>query len=263
MTEVSVHPLVILNVSDQINRSKCINSKNIVGIIIGNQLGRSVDIINSFELRLLDDGSIDDEYLTGRLELYNQVFPQFELLGFYTNIAESEHLQEQLFKYRESPLMLYYDESITESLPFKIYELIKSYEKIFTNNLNLTIKSSEVEMISISHSNKYTNNQLKDSIDGDFNSISLLHSRLSVIVNYLNNLGDSQPDPEINAMLNSLYHLLNTDSHQYKDEFNTEFNDTQLTTLLSSLTTSTNSLNSLLNKFQVINNSFDLLAQQQ
>ena len=50
--DISLHPLVIINISDHDTRERVKNSKHtkIVGAILGTQSGKRIEITNSFEL---------------------------------------------------------------------------------------------------------------------------------------------------------------------------------------------------------------------
>jgi COP9 signalosome complex subunit 6 len=53
-SEVKLHPLVLLNVSDHHTRSKMIHNQNMqsIGALMGTQQGRVIHLRNSFEIPL-------------------------------------------------------------------------------------------------------------------------------------------------------------------------------------------------------------------
>ncbi|KAG6829283.1 hypothetical protein H0H92_005036 [Tricholoma furcatifolium] len=67
---LSLHPLPILNISEHLTRLKL--QKNtltpfVLGGLLGTQVGREVEIVNTFELALQDDGeTVDLEFLVSR-----------------------------------------------------------------------------------------------------------------------------------------------------------------------------------------------------
>jgi COP9 signalosome complex subunit 6 len=111
-----LHPLVIINISDHFNRfaaMKIFGHPNpvpagdsssavltdldgnirVIGILLGNQDGRTVEIRHSFELpaRTLsfsDAGiptvDVDLEFLQVRIDQYKQIFPNYHVVGWYT-----------------------------------------------------------------------------------------------------------------------------------------------------------------------------------
>ena len=58
---VTLHPLVIINVSDHFTRSRCNTSGStdtrVFGILIGVQNGRQMEIANSFEVKVVPEGA--------------------------------------------------------------------------------------------------------------------------------------------------------------------------------------------------------------
>jgi len=137
------HPLPLLNISDHYTRQS-LNHNNpsirVVGGLLGTQQGRQIDIINSFELALLDSSSSDDStlnldhtYFTTRRDQFRQVFPTFDFLGWYTigdsPIPSEISLHKQFLTYNESPLFLQLSPQRPSSqtgkdLPLAIYETV-------------------------------------------------------------------------------------------------------------------------------------------
>lgn len=107
---------------------------------MGTQQGRQIDIINSFELALLEPPSnspdqlnLDHTYFTTRRDQFRQVFPTFDFLGWYTvgdSPSPSEtSLHKQFLTYNESPLFLQLSPARPSSqtgkdLPLAIYETV-------------------------------------------------------------------------------------------------------------------------------------------
>lgn len=66
--DVSLHPLVIVNISDHYTRSKVRNGEErVFGCLIGKQEGRKAEIINSFELVCEDASKFDLQFLEERM----------------------------------------------------------------------------------------------------------------------------------------------------------------------------------------------------
>lgn len=86
---VSLHPLVILNISEHWTRltAQVGNSVPTLGALIGKQKDRTIEIMNSFELHytVLDDLSlvIDRDYYNSKEEQFKQV-RYFENCNFKT-----------------------------------------------------------------------------------------------------------------------------------------------------------------------------------
>jgi COP9 signalosome complex subunit 6 len=77
---ISLHPLVILNISEHWTRltAQVGNSVPTLGALIGKQKDRTIEIMNSFELsyNILEDSSliIDRDYYNSKEEQFKQVY---------------------------------------------------------------------------------------------------------------------------------------------------------------------------------------------
>ena len=56
--QASLHPLVLMNISDHYSRAKA-NNKNqdtlVIGVLLGTQEGRDIQLHNSYETKFLDE----------------------------------------------------------------------------------------------------------------------------------------------------------------------------------------------------------------
>ena len=106
---LSLHPLVIINVSDHFTRSRAnaaspAQPARVFGVIFGAQNGRQVDVANSFEVKVLPGGSNapngkpgpDIANLKVRLEQYKKTFPSYEMLGWYSSATGTPGTTEVL-----------------------------------------------------------------------------------------------------------------------------------------------------------------------
>jgi COP9 signalosome complex subunit 6 len=87
--KVLVHPLIIMNCADHCNRSKYIEPRQtrVIGVLLGKQEGRVLDLINSIELKFINTNgvlSIDEAFAARRLAAYKTMFPNLDCLGWYT-----------------------------------------------------------------------------------------------------------------------------------------------------------------------------------
>lgn len=117
---VSLHPLVIMNVSEHWTRIRAQESGNeqVIGALIGRQNGRNIEIMNSFELnfdRIEGDVVIDRDYYNTKEAQFKQVFPDLDFLGWYTTTSgavgdapnESDmKVHKQITEINESPLFM-------------------------------------------------------------------------------------------------------------------------------------------------------------
>jgi COP9 signalosome complex subunit 6 len=88
----------------------------IFGALLGTQSGRHVEIRNSFEFAVsgpASDPVVERELLDTRLDLFREVFPQYELLGWYSTGSvigsEDRLVHSQIIPLNESPLVLLLD----------------------------------------------------------------------------------------------------------------------------------------------------------
>ena len=54
-----------------------------IGVLLGKQEGRVLDLINSVELKFDGQGGIDEAFLNRRLQAYKKMFPNLDCLGWY------------------------------------------------------------------------------------------------------------------------------------------------------------------------------------
>lgn len=111
----NLHPLVIMNISEHWTRLKAQNAseQQVIGALIGKQQGRSIEIMNSFELlfdRIEMDIVVDRTYYNTKEEQFKQVFPDLEFLGWYTTGDAPDEsdikVHRQICEINESPVLL-------------------------------------------------------------------------------------------------------------------------------------------------------------
>lgn len=134
-----LHPLVVLNISDHYNRFAAMRlfpqkvghpsadcpapselkdlagNIRVVGLLLGTQDGRFVDVCHSFEL-LAKPGDahatdVDTGFMHDRIEQYKQIFPNYHVVGWYSTasvVSEDDiRLHKEVFSVlNESPVML-------------------------------------------------------------------------------------------------------------------------------------------------------------
>merc|ERR1712048_914537 len=114
-------------------------AQRVLGALIGAQEGRRIDVHNSFELIVEEEGqgrALDLEFFQQRLAQYLEVFPRYEFLGWYSTGREPEESDKALHKKiqevtaNENPFVLLLDTermerekvSQSEELPVKVYD---------------------------------------------------------------------------------------------------------------------------------------------
>ena len=103
---ITLHPLVVINISDHYTRARAqaavapapgggaasSTPPCVYGAVLGEQVGRRVELANSFELKVAKapNGTdvIDMEYLRMRLDQYKKTYPKYDMLGWYCTRGE-------------------------------------------------------------------------------------------------------------------------------------------------------------------------------
>ncbi|KAK4051319.1 hypothetical protein OIO90_004800, partial [Microbotryomycetes sp. JL221] len=144
--KVALHPLPVLNMSEHLTRVSLQQrdpNVKVVGALLGTQLGRDIEIMNTFELVINTDDNddtltLDDHYFATRADQFKQVFPAFDFLGWYTIGDEPStqdiHLHKQASLTRSPPLSL--------AMIFFKYNETPLFAQLSRNNNNTTHSST-------------------------------------------------------------------------------------------------------------------------
>ncbi|KAJ6574707.1 COP9 signalosome subunit 6 [Mycena capillaripes] len=275
---LSLHPLPILNISEHLTRLKLQTNSNspfVLGALLGTQNGREVEIVNTFELAVEAGGElVDHGFLVSRRDQYKQVFPSLEFIGWYTVAPRPtpRHiaLHEQFTGYCSTPLLLILQPSISlvassdvnaQTLPFKAFEPTielrdRKSRSVFIE-VPYNVETGEAERIAVDWTARGggSGTSLESHLQTQRAAVKMLHERIMVLVKYVADVvaGQAQKD---HATLRSLSALIAslpaTENTAFREEFETEYEDVQLTAFLSSLTKSANILNDLVDRHLVV-----------
>ncbi|KAI8997505.1 COP9 signalosome subunit 6 [Pilobolus umbonatus] len=282
---ISVHPLVLLNISDHFTRFKLQNPSlyenrhKIYGALLASQSGRDIDIVNSFELPLLsgEKVTLDKEYLMYKLEQLKQVFPQLDFMGWYTigsspTNAELE-LHEQFLQVSESALFLQLDPSAVgnnaKEFPLEIYESVRDImddkkSRLVFIQTRYKVETGEAECIAVDHvakpstssSDGGVGNTLIAHLTTQRNAIAMLNSRIQFLQKYLldTKSGHLPVDHDIIRQISSLCRRSPIlEKKSFDEQFSAEYDDVLLVAYLASITKGLNSINDLVDKFNLVN----------
>uniref|UniRef100_T1IZT7 COP9 signalosome complex subunit 6 n=1 Tax=Strigamia maritima TaxID=126957 RepID=T1IZT7_STRMM len=272
---VSLHPLVIMNISEHWTRIRAQEGKSeqVLGALIGKQKGRNIEIMNSFELlfdRIEQDIVIDRDYYNTKEEQFKQVFSDLDFLGWYTtgeSATESDiKVHKQICEINESPLFLKLNPQARHNeLPVNLFEsvidLVNGQATMLLVELTYTLATEEAERIGLDHVARMTSNETGESslvaehLQAQHNAIKMLHSRVKLILEYIKAIQSGQiaTNHEILRETHSLVHrlpVLNT--CKFKGDFYTQCNDVGLMTYLGTITKGCNSINQFVNKFNIL-----------
>ncbi|KIY67592.1 COP9 signalosome subunit 6 [Cylindrobasidium torrendii FP15055 ss-10] len=271
---ISLHPLPILNISEHLTRRKLQTNDRtpfVIGALLGTQQGRDVEIVNTFELAMEEDGkTVDHAFLVSRRDQYKQVFPSLEFIGWYTITPSvtSKHiaLHNQFTGHCATPLLLVLSSSndtpsSDQSLPFKAYEptfeLRERVSRVVFVEAPYTVETGEAERIAVDWTARGggSGTSLESHLQTQRAAVKMLHDRILVLVQYVTEVvaGSAKKDHSILRSISALVASLPASENKlFREEFDTEYEDVQITAYLSSLTKSTNILNDIVDKHLLV-----------
>ncbi|KAL6299030.1 COP9 signalosome subunit 6 [Sparassis latifolia] len=275
---LALHPLPILNISEHLTRRKLQTKSNepfVLGALLGTQNGREVEIVNTFELAVENDGiTVDQGFFVARREQYKQVFPSLEFIGWYTVATRPtpQHiaLHEQFTAYSSTPLLLILQPSTVfaasadltaQPLPLKAYEPTveirnRTSRSVFVE-APFTVETGEAERIAVDWTAKggEGGTSLESHLHAQRAAVKMLNDRIVLLVKYV---ADAIAGAEVtdHAALRALSALVASlpasASRGFREEFDTEYEDVQLTAYLATLTKSASILNDFVDKHIVL-----------
>lgn len=292
---ISLHPMVIMNVSEHFTRHRAQSQPGapirVFGVLLGTLSGRNVDIANSFELKVAsgEEGrahTIDLDFLRRRLEEYKKVFPAFDALGWYSTAAGQQALDgdsllhRQMCEITESPMYLVLDPlppPSAQDLPITIYEsemaLVNDAPTMQLSRVSYKIDSVDSERISVDHVAHISSAgdgpesaALVSHLGGQQSAVKMLSDRVRVLQAYLAGVQDGSI-PYNHAVMRQVKSLCNSlpavntanKSNNFHADFMSDYNDTLLVAYLSSVTQGTGIANDVIDKFQV---AYDKLSRR-
>ncbi|KAF2367616.1 Rpn11/EIF3F C-terminal [Trinorchestia longiramus] len=278
---VSLHPLVLLNVSDHWTRQRAQQSQTkdapqdtqVYGAIIGKQTGREVEIMNSFELQYEIVGELvvlSKEYYRLKEEQYKQVFSEMDLLGWYTTGGEANEkdldVHKQVCELVEGPLLLKLDPAGGRAgeLGVSVCESVvvgAGTTDIMLVQLSYTLATEEAERVGVDHVARMASQQsvqqsnVSDNLHAQCSAVRMLLSRVQLVLSYVEacERGEMVLDQQLMRQISSLAHRLPLlDNENFNEHFFTQSNDVALLAYLGAITKSCNSCNRFLNRFNLL-----------
>jgi COP9 signalosome complex subunit 6 len=272
--EISLHPLVIINISDHHTREKVnckvLTTPRVFGAILGVQRGRKVELFNSFAL-LLHENTLDSGYFTDKIEQFKKVYEDYELLGWYSTGSTPEsydmsiHQQIMDMSKNEAPLFLLLNpnpDPNSRELPISILEtelsVVNDNPVLDFAKVSYKIDTTDAERIAVDHvansSSTSPDSMLTSYLLNIYKAINMLNQRIATIMRFveMQKSGALPLDLRILRRVKALCQLLPAvDSLEFQQEFLNEYNDTLLVTYLATITKTSNTLNELIDKFNV------------
>lgn len=272
---VSLHPLVIMNISEHWTRIRAQSGAacQVIGALIGKQKGRNIEIMNSFELYFSVIGGdivIDRDYYNTKEEQFKQVFSDLDFLGWYTTGDAPDDsdikIHKQICEINESPVFLKLNPQARHSeLPVSMYEsvidLVNGEATMLFVELHYTLATEEAERIGVDHVARMSSNEAGESslvaehLTAQHSAIKMLHSRVKLVLEYVRAVqsGKLPVNHDILRDAYSLSHRLPVlQTPKFTTDFYNQCNDVGLMTYLGTITKGCNDINQFVNKFNTL-----------
>ncbi|XP_036213441.2 COP9 signalosome complex subunit 6 [Bactrocera oleae] len=272
----SLHPLVILNISEHWTRIRAQAGETcqVFGALIGKQKGRNIEVMNSFELRVDRVGAdvvINREYYQTKEQQFKQVFSDLDFIGWYTTDEAPTlldiQIQKQMAEINECPILLQLNplSRSVDQLPLKLYEstieLVGGEATMLFVPLTYTLATEEAERIGIDHVARMSTNEtgeksvVAEHLVAQDSAIKMLNKRIQIVLKYIKDVenGKVEANQEILRDAYALSHRLPVmKGHAFQEELYTQCNDVALISYLGAMTKGCNDMNHFVNKFNVL-----------
>ncbi|OWZ24232.1 COP9 signalosome complex subunit [Phytophthora megakarya] len=281
--QIQIHPLVIVNIADHQTRQQLSQTEapQVIGALFGIQKGLDVAVYDSFEMKYdVANGEIqiDKEFLTSRIQQFSQVFPGFELLGWYTVGAKALPsdlaVHRVVMEFNESPLFMILDPeskgpSTKKKLPISLFEselhVLNGVPKMIFVKAPFKIETSETEGIAIDHISKIA--PIGDASKSTLHpylvhpylgnvrdAVKMLDRQVDVLLHFLQAMknGEAPLDHNLLRHISSICNQLPAMKSEHFDAaFTQEYNDALLVSYLATLTKGATNANTVVDRFSV------------
>ncbi|GAA94211.1 uncharacterized protein L969DRAFT_102509 [Mixia osmundae IAM 14324] len=271
---ISVHPLPILNISEHLTRTQCQTGQRdvrVAGALIGTQSGREIKVNNTFEIQV-EGTKIEHGLLVFRRDQFKQVFPVYDILGWYTVGSQPTEIElaihEELLAYNESPILLQLmpDQiGSSKDLPIACFErhmeIIDNQPQTQFIRAAHRVETGEAERIAVDHVSKPSSSgrgggdsTAVSNMVTQRNAIRMLHERVVLISRYLDAVAtgaiarDDVLLRQISALVKS---VPASDPHELGAEYHVESNNVALTNLLAKMTEGLQTTNQYIDRFSL------------
>jgi COP9 signalosome complex subunit 6 len=276
-SQIAVHPLITVNIADHVTRRALDHAAapRAVGCLLGQQLGRRLEVHTSFELayalRPNTDGTpgdhavVDMEHLKSRRERYLAVFPDYDVVGWYTtgtglSAQDVSVTHDALLSVNENSIALVMDTMPPpgkKQLPLYVFETRASFagqtRTVSLAKVNFTVESEESERIGVDAAMRVdfdseTNPTLVPHAERFTSALSMLRVRIEVVLAYLRavHAGSVAPDYELLRRISSIANQLpRADSTAFRAAFDRDYEDGLLIAFLGVVAKGTLSLTKL------------------
>ncbi|KAI8805890.1 maintenance of mitochondrial structure and function-domain-containing protein [Cladochytrium replicatum] len=268
---VVVHPLVLLSVVDHYNRVARNTKKRVVGVLLGQWVGKKVNIANSYAVPFEEDEKdpsvwyLDHNFHEAMYEMFKKVNAREKMIGWYHSgpkLRASDLEINELFKrYNPNPVLVIIDVKPTTApgIPTDAYCAVEEIHDDGTattktfNHVPSSIEAEEAEEIGVEHLLRDIKDNavgtLSTQITEQLNSLKGLQTRLEEIRDYLGKVldGSLPVNHQIIYNLQDIFNLLpNLRGTETTKAFSVKTNDEMLMIYLSSMIRSVIALHNLI-----------------
>jgi len=281
VASLKLHPLVIINISDHYTRMVAQEGRDVevFGALFGTQKGREVEIFNSFEILVEKGGDgyrVDRDFVQQKTALFKEVFKTLDFLGWYTNssglLQAHYDIQQQMTTFAELPLLLLLNTQpsrATPELPVTVFEafvdeIIGEKQRMHFVPVPYEIASEEAERVGVEHVAQMlstagsTTSEATAHLRGQFNAISMLHSRIVQLRAYIAAVAQGSVAPNhvaLRALRGLLSRLPVVESSSFAEDTMRATNDVLLMSYLATLTKGCNAMNEMMDHASILRRS--------
>jgi len=269
LERVEIHPLVLLSVTDHYNRVAKDTKKRVVGCLLGQRIGKRLDVTNSFAVPFDEEDKnaatwfLDFNYLEDLAYMFKRVNSRERIVGWYSSGPKLKRndidIHSLFYQYHSEPICCVIKVSSADSdLPTKAYcgvDVVQSdgrHSKEFAH-IDSAIVASEAEEVGVEHLLREVENislsTLTTEVDRKAASLDGLTQRLSMIRDYVEKVvaGQLPINQDILRNLQLIFNLLpNLKKAAVVRSFQSKKNDLMLNIYTASLLRSILALDGLL-----------------
>ena len=288
-----------MNISDHFTRARYRQPAGtpgyrVIGIILGKQCGRTLEIMNTFEAPFaaqdfadpsVTNISINENFARTRAERYTEMFPDLEPLGWYSvkgtsspdsvsdqpTAADLACMSSQIGKLCDNPIMMIMNPSSqaamdAKKVPFFLYQKAPvSHDgqpsAIPFVQLDFSPASEASEQIAVSDVHIAVDKDAKTSeltqkMAGPINAVKILRSKLNFLIAAVKNSPQLRQNKGFMRRLNQIVSSTPiTTTETYDSQFFGEYSDATALNMLTSVTQSCQQLQALVDDFKVLDQS--------
>ncbi|RKP10676.1 maintenance of mitochondrial structure and function-domain-containing protein [Thamnocephalis sphaerospora] len=269
--KIVVHPVVLLSAVDHYNRVAKNTKKRVVGVLLGQWHGKTVNVCNSFAVPFEEnerDPSVwflDHDYVESMMTMFKKVNAKEVMIGWYHSGPKLRGadlaINELLKRYTPTPVLVVIDvQPSTVGLPTDAYFAVEEIHDDGTattrtfSHIPSSIEAEEAEEIGVEHllrdiKDDAAASTLTTRLNNQLDSLRGLRGRIVLIREYLAKVvaGKLPVNHQIICNLQDIFNLLpDVSSPETVKAFSVQTNDQLLVIYLASLVRAVIALHNLI-----------------